>query len=340
MDRESARQQLAGMIGGYYLTQAIYVTAALGLADRLRDGPRHAEQLAQTTGTQARALHRLLRTLAGFGIFAEDVAGRFRLTELAELLRGDVPGSLRAEALSIGETHYAAFGELLRSMETGRPGFDKAFGMPLFDYFAVHPEAAQTFDAALAGLRLQATAAMLDGYDFSEVTKLVDVGGGTGSLLATVLARYPSMKGTLFDLPHVVERASDHFRAAGVGDRSALVGGDFFASVPAGGDVYLLRHILHDWDDHRALRILANCRRVMNRRGKLLLVESVIQPGNELSLGKILDLVMLVVTGGMERTEQEYRELLEAAGFHLTRVAPTAAGIHILEAAPVQQQNT
>jgi hypothetical protein len=323
------------MIGGYYLTQAIYVCAKLGIADRLRDGPRSAEQLAQATGAHAQALHRLLRTLAGFGIFAQDDAGQFRLTELADLLRGDVPGSVRAEACATGDTHYAAFAELLYSVQTGRAGFDKAFGMPLFDYLAANEEAAQTFDAGLARLRAQAAAAVLEAYDFSGTTRLVDVGGGAGSLLTAILARYPAMKGTLFDRPHVVKQAKTCLHAAQMQDRCALVGGDFFDSVPAGGDAYLLRHIIHDWDDDRALRILKNCRQTMHRRAKLLLIESVIQSGNEPALGKHLDLLMLALTGGTERTEEEYRALLEASGFRLTRVVPTAAEIHAIEAAPM-----
>jgi hypothetical protein len=315
------------MIGGYYMTQAIHVAATLGIADRLVDGPLSAGQLARETGSQPQALHRLLRTLAGFGIFAEE-AGRFRLTELADLLRSDVPGSLRGVALTVGETHYPAFGKLLHSVQTGQAGFDKVFGVPLFDYFAVNPESARTFDAALEGLRSQASAAMLDAVDFSDVTTLVDVGGGSGGLLSAVLASYPSVNGVLFDLPHVIERAS------AVGDRCALVGGDFFESVPAGGDVYLLRHIIHDWDDEKAIRILRNCRQAMDVSARLLLVESVIRPGNEPSLGKFLDLVMLALTGGRERTEPEYRQLLQTVGFRLARVIPTSAGFDVIEALP------
>jgi ubiquinone/menaquinone biosynthesis C-methylase UbiE len=334
MDQHPA-EKLAGMIGGYFLSQAIHVAARLGIADLLRDGPQYARQLAHATGAHARSLHRLLRSLAGFGIFAEDGAGRFQLTDLAEWLRSDVPGSLRAQALCVGDTHYAAFGELLYSVETGRPGFVRAFGMPLFDYFAVHHEAARTFDVALVGFRTQATEALLAAYDFSGFTRVVDVGGGTGGQLAAVLARYGSMKGILFDLPHVIAQAGAALDAAGVRDRCELVGGDFFESITDGADVYLLRHILHDWEDKRALRLLQNCRRAMTRPGKLLLVESVIRPGNEPSAGKVLDLVMLALTGGMERTEPEYRELLEASGFRLVRVVPAVAEIDILEAEPI-----
>jgi hypothetical protein len=322
------------MIGGYFATQAIYVAARLGIADQLRDGPRTAGELAQLTGAHAGSLHRLLRTLAGFGVFAADDAGRFRLTELAEPLSTGAPDSLAAAAVSVGELYYAAFGELLHSVETGLPAFERVYGRPLFDYLAANPEAARVFDAGLAGFRRQVTEAVLDAYDFSSVRRLVDVGGGTGDLLAALLAKHPAMRGTLFDRPHVV----DHSRAARLADvgrdRCDLVGGDFFASVPAGGNVYLLRHIVHDWDDDRAVRILTNCRRAMDLQSKLLLVESVIRPDNEPSLGKVMDLAMLAVTGGAERTEPEYRGLLKASGFRLVRVIETSAEIHVIEAVP------
>lgn len=333
MDQPSARQQLAAMLGGYYLSQAIYVVARLGLADLLGDRPRTSEELAPATGGHPRSLHRLLRTLAGFGIFREE-AGLFYLTGLSELLRGDAPGSLRATAVTLGETHYPAFGELLHSVRTGRPGFEKVFGVSLFEYFAANPEAARDFDAAMEGLRSQAAGAMLEAFDWSGARTLVDVGGGTGGLLEAVLTRYPAMRGVLWDLPHVAEAAEARLLASGVGDRCAVAGGDFFESVPAGGDVYLLRHIIHDWDDARALRILANCRRAMDGSGRLLLVESVIRPSNEPSLGKSLDLLMLALTGGTERTEAEYRGLLRAAGFQLVRVVPTSADFDVLEAVP------
>jgi ubiquinone/menaquinone biosynthesis C-methylase UbiE len=320
-------------MNGYYVSQAICVVARLGIADQLRDGPKDVGQLAHATKTHARSLHRLLRMLAGLGVFAEDADGCWRLTEIAELLRSDTPGSLRATACS-SELTFVAFGELLYSVQTGRPGFDKAFGMPLFTYLAAHPEEAKIFDEGLAGFREQAGAAMLQVCDFSAVEKVVDVGGGTGTLLVALLAEYPALKATLFDLPHVVEQARARLAAAGIGDRVTIVGGDFFTSVSAGGDVYLLRHVIHDWDDDQALEILRNCRRAMRKTSQLLLLESVVEPGEEPSLAKSYDLIMLAVTGGMERTEQEYHDLLSASGFDLERVVATTAGIHVIEAAP------
>jgi ubiquinone/menaquinone biosynthesis C-methylase UbiE len=333
MDQLAPWQPLAELMNGYYVSQAIFVVARLGIADQLRNGPKNVGELARATKTHARSLHRLLRMLAGLGVFAEDADGCWRLTETADLLRSDTPGSLRATAYSSGLT-FVAFGELLYSVQTGRPGFDKAFGMPLFAYLAAHPDEAKIFDEGLASFREQAGAAMLQVCDFSAVEQVVDVGGGTGTLLVALLAEYPALKATLFDLPHVVDQARARLAAAGICDRVTLVGGDFFSSVPAGGDVYLLRHVIHDWNDERAIEILRNCRRAMRKTSKLLLVESVVEPGDEPSLAKSYDLIMLAVTGGMERTEQEYHDLLSASGFALERIVATMAGVHVIEAAP------
>jgi hypothetical protein len=331
VNRHDARRQLAALIGGYFLTQAVHVAARLGIADLLCDGPQDAERLAHATAADGPSLRRLLRALVGCGVFAEE-AGRFRLTDLSELLCSDVPGSLRAAALTVGDVHYAAFGELLHSVQTGRPGFDRAFGVPLFDHLAAHPEAAESFDAALADLRGRAAAALLETFDFAGVGTLADVGGGTGTLLAAVLARHPTMRGVLIDLPDVVEHARPHLRVAGLEGRCELAGGDFFTAVPAGADVYVLRHVIHDWNDDRAVRILSNCRAAMHGNSRLLLVESVLGPDGGPSLAGAFDLMMLALTGGMERTEQEYAGLLSAAGLRLARIVPTAAEVSVIEA--------
>jgi hypothetical protein len=331
MNRPDAQRHLAGLIGGYHLTQAVHVAARLGVADLLRDGPQDAAQLARAAGADGPSLRRVLRALVGCGVFAEE-AGRFRLTELSELLCSDAPGSLLAAALTVGDVHYAAFGELLHSVRTGRPGFDRAFGAPFFDHLAAHADAAESFDAAMADLRGRTAAALLEAFDFAGVGTLADVGGGTGALLAAVLPRHPTMRGILIDLPDVVERARPHLRAAGLEGRCALAGGDFFEAVPAGADAYVLRHVIHDWDDDRAVRLLSNCRAAMHGDGRLLLVESVLGPDGGPSLADALDLMMLALTGGRERTEQEYAELLSAAGLRLARVIPTAAEVHVLEA--------
>ena len=290
------------------------------------------------TRAHPRALHRLLRTLTGFGVFADDGDGRFRLTELGHLLRTDIAGSLCDQALAVGDTHYAAFGELLHGIKTGRPGFDKAFGAPLFDYLAENQQAADTFDAALANLRSQATEPVLAACDFANVRNVVDVGGGAGSLLFAILTQYPSIRGVLFDRPAVMKRAIARLDNPTIAARCRFVGGDFFKAVPADADVYLMRHVIHDWDDAKAVQILRNCRRAMGDGGKLLLIESIIEAGDEPSLGKWMDLLMLALTGGMERTERDYRELLSRSGFQLARLTASHAGIHVMEALPVARR--
>jgi hypothetical protein len=230
-----------------------------------------------------------------------------------------------------GGLQYRAWGELLYSVQTGRAAFEKVYGRPLFDYFSEHPEAGQLFDQAMTGVHGRETEAMLEAYDFTGVNTLADIGGGNGSVLAAVLRRYTAMRGVLFDLPGVVERARANIEAAGLGGRCRVVAGNFFEAVPPGADAYLLRHIIHDWDDDRSLTILRHCRGATGQGGKLLVVEGVVPPGNEPSASKFFDLAMMVLPGGMERTEEEYRRLLEAAGFRLARVVPTRTWVSVIE---------
>jgi hypothetical protein len=339
-DQASTRQPsphriLSQMISGYWITQALYAAAKLGVADLLEAGPRTAADLAAATGTQPRALYRLLRALASLGVFREQPEGTFQLGPLGGALLANASESVRAMALMAGEEHYRAWGELLYSLRTGKPGFDHVFGKPIFEYLAEHPEQARLFDAAMTSVHGPETRAMLDAYDFSGVGTLVDVGGGNASLLAVVLKDYPALKGVLFDRPDVVEHARANLREAGLEQRCQTVGGNFFESIPPGGDAYLLRHIIHDWDDERALTVLRNCRKAMGPRARLLVVEFVIPPGNDPSFGKLLDLAMLVLPGGLERTEAEYRALYAAAGFRLTRVVPTDKEVSVVEGEPV-----
>jgi hypothetical protein len=319
---------------GYWVSQCVYVAALLGIADLLKDGPRSPAELAKATGTHERSLYRLLRALASVGIFAEDAEGRFSLTPLAEPLRSDLPDSMRSAAIFMGEELYRAWGELLYSVRTGKTAYDKVFGQPIFDYLSTHLREAKLFDEAMVSIHGPETAAMLDAYDFSGIGTLVDVGGGNGSLLIGVLQRYPSLRGILFDRSHVIERARASLEAAGLSGRCTTVPGSFFESVPAGGDAYLMRHIIHDWDDTQALTILRHCRNVMEPGRRLLIVENVVQPGNAPSFGKLLDLNMLVIPGGMERTEEEYRKLLAEAGFRLERIVPTRTEMSVIEARP------
>jgi hypothetical protein len=320
-------------MAGFWTTQAIYVAAKLGLAELLARGPRSPEDLATTTGTHAPSLYRLLRALAGLGIFAEEPDGRFALTPMASCLQ-DGPESLRSLAIMRGEWQYAAWGQLLHSIRTGQTAFDTLHGMPLFEWLAQKPEAGRIFDAAMTGVHGRETAAMLDAYDFSGIRTLADIGGGNGSVIRAVLERYPEMTGILFDLPGVGERARAELATAGLTARCRIETGSFFDGVPAGADTYLLRHIIHDWDDERSVAILRVCRRAMGPASRLLVVEGVVPTGNEPSVSKRYDLSMMVMVGGKERTEVEYRTLFAAGGFRLTRIVPTRTWVAIIEGEP------
>jgi hypothetical protein len=324
-------QQLTQMITGYWVSRAVYVAAKLRIADRLKDGPRTAEELAATAGVAPRPLYRVLRALAGVGIFTHQADGRFRLNRLADPLREGGPESLRALAVMVGEEHDRCWDDLLETVRTGEPAFERLYGRPYFAYLGEHPELARTFDAAMTGFSGRAMRAMLDAYDLSNVDTLADVGGGLGTNLTAALGRYPSTTGLLFDQPDVVARARPVLEAAGVSGRCKVEGGDFFKAVPAGADAYLLGHILHDWDDARAGLILDNLRRAMRTGATLLLVEYVLPEGDGQAFGKLLDVHMMVLLGGVERTEAEYRRLFAAHGFRLTRVVPAAGDVSVVE---------
>ncbi|OAI41733.1 methyltransferase [Planctomycetaceae bacterium SCGC AG-212-D15] len=336
MDRPSPQIQISQMLTGYWISQAIYVAATLGLADLIKDGPKTAEELAPATKTHAPSLYRLLRALASVGIFAEDDRHRFALTPLADVLRSDVSGSQRAMAIMAGEEHYRAFGDLLYSIQTGKAAFDKVFGMPVFDFLQKHPEQARIFDAAMVSVHGRETATMLEAYDFAGIRVIADVGGGNGSVITAVLKKHPEMKGILYDLPGVVERAKTNLEAAGLAARCQAVVGSFFEAVPSGADAYMMRHIIHDWEDEKSIRILKNIRQAIGTTSaRLLVVESVIPPGNAPGFGKLLDLTMLVIPGGQERTEEQYRQLYAAAGFRLSRIVPTKAEVSVIEGMPM-----
>jgi hypothetical protein len=329
----SPAAQLDQMITGYWLSQAIYAAAHFGIADLLKDGPCPIDDLAQQTSTNPDALYRLLRALASAGIFAEGPARQFSLTPLAEPLRSDAPHSKRALALMSGDEQFQAWTEIIYSIQTGKRAFDKVFGQPIFDYLGQHLDKAQIFDAAMVGIHGRESAAVQSAYDLSGIQTIVDIGGGNGSQLIALLKANPAMRGILFDLPHVIERAKPNVAAAGLADRCELIAGSFFESVPAGADAYFMRHIIHDWDDEKLLTILRNCHRAMPAHARLLVVESVIPPGNEPFAGKFLDLVMLMIPGGKERTAEEYTALFADAGFKLNRIVPTQSEVSVIEAA-------
>ena len=326
------------MVTGYYVSRAIYVVAKLGIADHLSEGPRRVDDLAEATGTHAPSLKRVLRLLASVGVFTEEADSRFALTPIGACLRADVPGSMRAAALLFGGITQQAWGDLQHSVETGEPAFRRVFGMDPFDYMAQHPDEAANFDAAMADFTKHIATAVVAAYDFSPFRRIVDVGGGNGALLAGILKANPALAGVLFDLPQVADRAIAPMRELGLADRCEIVGGDFFKAVPAGGDAYLLKHVIHDWNDDRAAEILRNCRRAMGAEAKLLILEGVYPPridqSDESRGAAANDVNMLVCTGGRQRSEAEFRHLYEAAGFRLTRILPTQTPVKVIEGIP------
>jgi hypothetical protein len=324
-----ASQQFVRQATGGWVTQGIYVAAELGIADLLVGGPRTADELAGLTRADPGALYRVLRALASVGIFSEDAERRFSLTPVAECLRSDIPTSLRSLAIMLGAELYQSWGSLLYSAQTGEPGFQKSFGVPFFQYMTEHPERHAIYDASMMVHSVAETEPMLDAYDFSLFRTVVDVGGGSGRMLAALLRRYPHVEGILFDLPAVADRSRALISEMGLSRRCRVVGGDFFASVPP-ADAYILRHILHDWKDAEAISILRTCREAMNSQGRILVVETVLPPLNEPCFGKWLDLMMLLVDG-CERTAEQYRHLFTKAGLKLSRIVPTAHEVSIVE---------
>jgi O-methyltransferase/methyltransferase family protein len=320
---------------GMIIATSLVVATELGIADHLADGPRSSEELAQATSTDPQSLYRLLRVLCGVGVFSEIQTNSFAQTPLSECLRAGVPGSMRSWLRMIGRKfRYHTHAEALYSIKTGEPAFKHVTGADFFDYLAAHPEEAEIFNQAMGDMGKVVAAAVARSYDFNGIGKIVDIGGGHGTLITAILQKYPQMTGILFDSPHTVERARDSVASAGLADRCEVVGGDFFKSVPAGCDAYLLRWIIHNWDEERALTILRNCRQSMGARSRLLLIESVIPTGNEFHPGKLMDYIMLTTLPGRERTEKEYDSLLREADLRLNKVAPTGSPLSIIEAVP------
>jgi len=322
------------IISGFWISRAVYVIAKLGIPDILNSGPKTAEELASATNTDAPSLYRVLRALASVGVVnSED--GRFALNALTETLVTDAPGSLRWFAISeLGQEHYPAWGNLMHSVRTGEIAFDNFFGVDIWKYFANNPEDAAVFNDSMSGVTAVANEEILSLYDFSGFNKLVDVGGGHGGLITSVLKKNPNLKGVLFDAPEVIEGAQTKIEAAGLADRLETASGNFFEAVPAGGDAYIMKWIIHDWDDQKSNTILRNIRNQIPANGRLILIDSVVPETNEPHFSKFIDLNMLVMTGGKERTEKEFQELLAAAGFRLVRIIPTKVPTSIVEAEP------
>lgn len=335
VDDDAAR--LEQMFAGFAISHSIYAAAKLGIADLLDAGPRTVEELAGLAGAHASSLYRLLRALVSVGVFTETAPATFALTPTAERLRTDAPDSLRAWAIVNGEIIARSWDGLMHSLRTGQPAFESVFGMPIFEYLEAHPDIAAAFDGHQAEGGRALHAAVARSLDFAADESIVDLGGGNGSLAAAILERHPALRASVFDLPHLVERAQAAADPA-LGSRCEFIAGSFFEHVPPGADAYLLSRVLHDWDDDQAAAILANCRRAMRTDARLLVIERIVPPGDEPHESKFMDLNMLVVVGGRERSEAEYRALLERAGLRLDRVVDTGTAVSVLEATPAKQQ--
>jgi O-methyltransferase domain/Dimerisation domain len=328
--------QLLAMTQGLIIHQALYSAAKLGVADLLKDGPQTCSDLARTLKVNESALYRILRLLASQSVFEEKVPWTFVNTELSQFLCTGVPGSVRSILIFRGsEFFFSPFAEILYSIETGRSARAKVLGVDGFEYLRTHPEMARIFDDAMTNMSELIGGAVAAAYDFGRWRSLMDVGGGNGMLLASILRMYPGLRGVLADLPHVLERAQHRdFLGGELESRIAMQPCDFFREVPPGCQAYVMKSVIHDWDDDRAHEILVNCRRVVPADGALLLVEWALPEGNLPSVGKVGDVAMLVLTGGKERTFLEYGDLLAGAGFRFNQVYPTSADFVIIEAMP------
>jgi len=336
--RPPAQEEMLGLISGYWVSQLVFVAAKLGIADVIaKDGPSTPQAIARRVKVKAPLLARILRALASVGVFAEGSGGRFRLTPLAQTLRSDRPGSLRSFAMmTVDDYNWQAWGLLADAVASGDLAFDKRFGMPIFQWLAQHPDKERVFAASMASISGTENAAIARAYPFSDVTRLVDVGGAHGHLLAAILARHKKLHGVLYDQPQVVGGAakSGFLKKPDLARRSEVIGGDFFEAVPPGADGYVMKYIIHDWDDEKCVRILGNCRAVMDPKGRVLVVDHVIPPGNARSWGKLLDINMMVVPGGQERTREQFRALFARAGLRLKRIVPTDCPLSIVEGVP------
>jgi hypothetical protein len=322
------------LIAGAHIAGAISCLARLGVPDMVEDGPKSAEDLATRIGAQPRELYRLMRATASVGVLAEGADGKFSETPMSAVLRSNANPSLRSFAIMSGrEWHGLGWAHLEYCVRTGKQALDQIYGMPVFKYLEQHPEEGQIFDHAMTELSAIEGPAVAEAYDFSGIASIVDVAGGHGQMLATILARNPQMKGTLCDMPHVLKGATNG-PLKPLMDRCAMTSADMFTAVPGGADGYIMKHILHDWPDELCVKILKACRKGVNPGGKLLVVDQVLQPGNDFHPGKFLDLQMLIFPGGCERTEKQFNELFAASGWRLNRVIPTRVPDSIVEGIP------
>lgn len=319
---------MQGFVFGYQVSQALHVIDSLGIPDILRNGPQHIDHLAALTDSDAEALGRLMRFLVANGIFEEASPNLFELNSLGAALRTDIPDSIAAWARVFPEEAvWRAWSHLAYSIRTGKTAYDHVHGMGRFEHLQLNPKQAAAFQAAMSSGVAASGQSIANIYDFSAVQRVMDVGGGVGSQLVVLLKAHPHLRGILFDLPEMVAKAKPVLEAAGVLDRCDIIGGDFFTSVPGGADVYILRQVIHDWDDARSVDILSQCRKAMNPGGRLLVIERRISPDPSVALVvRRIDIQMLVATGGKERSDDDYVELFEQSGFHLASITPLGTG--------------
>jgi O-methyltransferase domain/Dimerisation domain len=321
--------QLMNFIVGKWISKPIYVAAELGIADMLSDGPKNIEEIALLSQTHAPSLYRMMRALASVGIFSEVEEKKFELTVMAEFLKS---GAMRSIALMFNsDWSDKAWGCFMDSIKTGETAFETAHGLPVSEWLEENPHAAEVFNEANAVKAVNSNRAIIDVYDFSDIDTLTDVGGGLGVLIAEILIANSSMNGIVADIPSVICKTKEIIKSRGLENRCKTVECDFFENIPIGGDAYLMSNILHDWSDEQCHVILKNCHKAMKPESKLLIVEMTIPPGNQPSICKLLDLEMLVTTGGRERTEEEFKTLLDSSGFQFSRNIQTKAGVCIIE---------
>jgi hypothetical protein len=325
---------ILGIMNGGHVAGAIACLAQLGIPDLVEGASKSADELASQIGADPQALYRLMRATASVGVLAEGPDGKFSQTPMSAVLRSDATPSLRSFAIMGGrEWHGRGWSHLEYCVRTGKQALDKIYGTHIFEFLKQHPEEGKIFNDAMTELSMIDGLAVADAYNFENIRSIVDIAGGHGFLLATILERNPHLRGTLYEASHVVEGAANGPLKA-VMDRCTLASGDMFSSVPAGADAYIMKHIIHDWPDDRCIQLLKACRKAVNTNGKLLVVDSVIQPGNDFSPGKFLDLQMLIFPSGRERTEKQFNDLFVAAGWQLRRIIPTAASDSIVEGIP------
>lgn len=323
------------LLNGAYVAGAVSCLAQLGIPDLIEAAPRSAEELAGQIGAHPQALYRLMRATASVGVLSEGSDGKFSQTPMSEVLRKDATPSLRALAIMGGrDWHGRGWSHLDYCVRTGKQALDQIYGENIFEFLTQRPTEAQIFNDAMTDLSMIDGPAVAEAYNFQGIRSIVDIAGGHGLLLATILQKNPHLQGTLYEMPHVLEGAANG-PLKPLMERCTLASGDMFSSVPAGADAYIMKHIIHDWPDDKCIRILKACRKGVNSGGKLLVVDSVIQPGNDFSPGKFLDLQMLIFPGGCERTEKQFRDLFAASGWRLNRIVQTVASESIVEGVPI-----